>query len=358
MITNTSDTKALEFEMDLDLWAFYDQLETEKAEWIQQNVEQCDIFPLSLFDMDESLEGTKYLLEYIVTPANEKEYAVSLNAHALVNNEDGTMVLTRMTNNKEPRNGSNSMILRYLPQAIGSYAHYRETAKEQRDLLADLVGSGCGPQMSYWMDKEGKQVCMQCLGGYLLGEVEKDYCMVLSFDAFLPNSRIMLPRQLWPAETLPYHEMITNVLENSALYERAFSPIPQENRIMITNEALKKEILDFVEPFGKLKSHYVSLEWRTLWTRMLTIPQVWKYVARPVAQAQTGYNRNSIAHIMAIMKEQKIILEDNNLKIACCQPLCNNNFRVNLGKVPDDLQLRELIRSFFDKEKKHTRLRN
>lgn len=361
MITNDLDIRSLLFEYELDIWEMGEQMTDEKVERIHQCAAQGTVFPFSTFEAATSVEGTPYVVEYAVSHTEDGDQALRFLAHALVHDAEGTTVWSLMCATPDGERyqadapDGEKMLLRYAPTAVCGYEYYSGTTKAGAEMVGEMVGRCYGPTMGYWIGDDGRLVCMQCRGGYMLGRLEEGHCMVMRMEAYLPVSLMVLPTAFWPAETAPYHAMMAKLLDGSHK-PRPYGMIANKKMPhRVENEVVMREVLEFVEPFGKAKSHFVTMEWRRVWLGVLAIDEVWRYVARPVKQAGTCYNRNSIAHIIALMKEQRV-LEGTSKELAALQPLCNKNFRVNMSSLPDQ-PLREVLRNYCDKVKRHTRLR-
>lgn len=323
----------------------YEQMEleseTENLESVLDFVDDDSIFPVSHYRMWSSLLENRYVVEDVVTQEANGDYLLRHILHALLDSAEGTVVCSFLhhlpVGDEAGRADAPVMLLMYSPSAMLSYCHYCGRALEL-DAVASAVGSAVGPQMTYWIDDAGEQVCLQCKGGFMLGAVRMEGPLVMTFGAFMPESRLSLPRHLWPAEVAPYADLMCRVTNSR-------DGVPGKV-LRADRDAVLEAILAFVEPLKVLKRQRVKRKWEDLWVWMLDFPQVWDYVARPLGGKL--FNPNSIAHILSLMNEMEVVDLQVKSRVVKLLPEVNENFRTNLSSPPSD-RVRGVLKSYLRK---------
>lgn len=358
LITNDMDFERMLEQMDIDGFELEHELDHLGVESFIQLDKYNSTFPYSSFQIWTSAFGNRYLVEFEVSYKDADEYLVKHQLHALVDDSHGTTVYTFFQRDyggevcQEVPFGD-QLVLCYEPEVVDDYSYYRDMPGRGLPLLSSLVNSVCQPPIAYWLDDEQTHVCSQCRGGYLFGDVDDRGCAVYRFRSFMPLDRMMLPTNLWPASAKPYAGLVAKVVNpQNPKPARMLEASPDARRA-----AVEAEIVQFVAPFAELQTSRLSRRWERFWHELLEIPEVWQYVARPVRQAQTNYNRNNIAHILCMMAAQKLISVTSGVRLLELQPSANNNFRIHFGKCPADKELRNIIIKYFERARKHTRLR-
>lgn len=357
MITNGMELQYMLTEIKFDK----EELQTDLNEDGIESLVQLDMsnytYPYTYFEIRTFDLGNRHLVEYEINYINDEKYDITFTLHPLVDTPQGTTLYTlfQLKNSSSDTVDAphDTLLLRYEPTLLLSYAYYSGHPQHDAELLSALVISSPHTNTSYWLDDTQEHVCIQISDGYLLGTVEEEDCLIFRLQTFMPLNRIMLPPSMWPPETTPYADLIAAVTDNKK---------PKPSRILehTTDEhhiALETEILDFIAPFEDLRSRSLTRDWKRFWHDMLAIPEVWQYIARPVRQAGTNYNRNHIAHILNLMKEQKLLTDTSGTELMKLQPLTNDSFRIHFGKNPQNNDLRNILRGYFEKTRKHTRLR-
>lgn len=323
----------------------YSQLELESEvedlESILDFIGEDSIFPFSRHRVWQSLSGNRYVVEDVVTMEPNGDYRIRHILHTLLDSPEGTSVCSFLQRQPgggeaEPA-GQSVMLLVYAPSALLSYCHYCGRTLDL-EAVASMVGSAVGPQMTYWIDDAGKCVCLQCRGGYLLGSMQMDGPVVMTFAAFMPEARLAMPRTLWPAEVAPFADLLGRVMNPKGSM--------QGKVLSADRDEVLEAILAFVRPLAKLKSRRVKRNWEYLWLWLLDFPQVWAYVARPLGDKP--FNANSIAHILSQMNEMGVVDLGVKSHIAKLQPEVNENFRTNLSSPPPD-RVRGVVRGYLEK---------
>ena len=340
MIDKALDVCSLLADYELD----YDQLElefdVENQQSILDSIGEESIFPVSQHRVWHSMLGNRYVVEDVVTKDSDGNYRIRHILHALIDSPEGTTACSFLQRQPEvdasAPEGSSAMLLVYSPSVLLGYCHYCGRALDV-NAVASVVGSAVGPQMTYWIDDAGEHVCLQCQGGYLLGSVRMDGPMVLTFTAFMPETRVSMPRTLWPAEVVPFADLVGRVM----------SPKGMQGKVLRAdkNETLEA-ILAFVRPFASLKTRRVKRSWENLWVWLLDFQPVWNYVAKPLGGKP--FNANSIAHILSLMNEEGVVELGVKSHIAKLQPEANENFRTNLSSPPSD-RVRGVVRGYLEK---------
>lgn len=344
MVYKGLNVNALMADYDLDYDQLQAEFEAENLESVLDFVNEDSIFPVSRHRMWRSLLDNRYVVEDVVTRESEGTYHVRHILHPLLDMPEGTAVCSvmhRQLADDEPKTEiSPILLLIYSSPALIGYCHYsgRELGFEA---VASLVGSLVGPQMTYWIDEAGERACLQCSGGYLLGTVHRDGSMVMDFSAFMPDSRLAMPRALWPAEVAQFADLMGRVA--SAKSSMAGKVLRADK------DEVLESILAFVRPMAELKTSRVRRGWEELWMWLMDIPQVWNYVAKPLGDKL--FNPNSIAHILSQMNEMGVVELGVKSHISKLQPQVNENFRTNLSLPPSD-RVRGVVRVYLEKAMK------
>ncbi len=114
-------------------------------------------------------------------------------------------------------------------------------------------------------------------------------------------------------------------------------------------EHLRAEIMNYV---GRVKD-YVAKEWKnryeTLWTHILSLPEVAADVYNPGKQKDTVFNRNLIANIIYIMCKRGVIAEDNATALtALLENDKDHAVRAKLREYPSDVEITRKVEALLE----------
>lgn len=109
---------------------------------------------------------------------------------------------------------------------------------------------------------------------------------------------------------------------------------------------------DIINYVGNLKQ-YVSPDWHnryeTLWRNILAIHEVEAQVYAPGKQKDTSFNRNLVANIICVMKEEGVFTEQRaNILTEALEGDREHSVRAQLGSEPSDKEITRKVKALLE----------